>query len=324
MKIKKNKFESEKIKILSEVNLEVASKLFSLLFKIGMSTGALLLVVYCGRIGFYPVGVDIGDGLLLIVIALCFGFIYTLLVIFLGSAAAVLSSLIKLFVEKIENYFKGWFIIQIEKPLIKDLISKIKPKSKWFSAKIDELISNSDKKSKQIKLFELTADHLPLWFIGITALFFLAVNAVYNWKTSLTLLAAAVVMMLCLTGLFPKSYPRSYKWPTLRTTFLLIFYFSPLFFGGVFGYILNDSFELAGIRLEKVSLYLDKDFHRDIIVGESGSEYKLEGKYIKIDNAMVLFTGAGTSSFVRIIEGENEGRLFIIPNNIFHIEIKQK
>lgn len=281
LKMKKNKFEREKTITSLASNLEITSKIFSLSFQIGLSTGALLLIIYCSRIGFYPVGVNVGDSLFLIAIALCFGFSYTLLVMLLGSVGAVLSSVFKKIITKLSN--------------------------------------SGEKNSTPITLFEITADNSPLWFIGSAVLLFIVINAFNDLSTSLTLVATASIMALALSSLASKANP---KWSALKVGMAFIFYFSPLLIGGIFGNLLDYTFKLAGIRLNSVSLYLETSFYKDIIKGQGGPISGSESKYWKIDDVTVLFTGAGTSSLVRISECGSESRVFVMPNDKFHIEIK--
>lgn len=55
-------------------------KLFSLLFKLVLTSGVLIIFSYSISIGYYPAGLTLGDGLLFIAATLAFGLIYSLMV----------------------------------------------------------------------------------------------------------------------------------------------------------------------------------------------------------------------------------------------------
>lgn len=274
---------------VSDKNIEAASRALGLLFKLGVGAGALLMFAYCSSIGFYPTGVEVGDGLFFVAIALCFGFSYTLVVMFLGSAGAVLSTVLK-----------PLFVL-MEKKFAKD-VGKV----------------------RRLQPFKLTAEYTPVWIVGTLALVFMVAYAIKDAEAALMLFGAAVVMAVGLAGLSPMADSGEQQRPALKFMLALYIYFAPLLVGGLFGNVLDQTFRLAGVRLESVSLYLDTEFYRDIVENGEIPNDDLTGRFQKLENAEVLFTGVGSSSLVKIKQNGGNGRVFVIPNDQFHIEIQPR
>lgn len=79
--------------------IEHLEKIFAFVVKFGMLVGAAILVSYCISIGYFPEGISFGDGLLILVVATVYGFVYGLVAIIFVS-----SGLVQLKV--LQNYYK--------------------------------------------------------------------------------------------------------------------------------------------------------------------------------------------------------------------------
>ena len=71
--------------------LDLISKIIKIALQLGVGIGALIILIYSGRVGYYPTGLTIGDGLLFIAVALSFGFSYSIVVFFLFCTAIALT-----------------------------------------------------------------------------------------------------------------------------------------------------------------------------------------------------------------------------------------
>ena len=78
-----------------ESRVDFASKLLSLAFKVGVLIGGACLFFYCYRLNYFPVGLSVGDGFLLILLATSFGIVYGLFVISLTALGLWLTPILR-------------------------------------------------------------------------------------------------------------------------------------------------------------------------------------------------------------------------------------
>lgn len=90
------------IKIMAEYDLkniesrvDFVSKLLSLSFKVGVLIGGACLLFYCYRLNYFPVGLSVGDGFLLILLATSFGLVYGLFAISLTALGLWLTPILR-------------------------------------------------------------------------------------------------------------------------------------------------------------------------------------------------------------------------------------
>jgi hypothetical protein len=284
--------------------LEVIPEIMRVALKLAIAVGAIAILVYCGIIGYYPYGIEIGDGLFFVWIALSFGFTYTLLAVFLLCT--------------------GIASLPVLKPL------------QWAALKIVGVWGKLTGKPSTLtppKIATITSTYAPLALIGVIGLGLLIYAAVHDPETGLALLASAVVMgvgfsaLLDMPGAHEEEQDREVvtagRNNVRRVQFILVIalYFVPLLLGGILGNVLEQSFRMAGIRHEGVTLYVDKDFFELMKPAYSaGKDVETVGDLKKMQRVDVLFTGIGSSSVVRVPAEGSEIRRFIVPNDKFHIE----
>ncbi|OOE83848.1 hypothetical protein BZG73_10700 [Salinivibrio siamensis] len=73
--------------------IDLTSKIIRLIFQFFVSAGVLVVLFYCGRIGYYPTGLTVGDGLIFVAVALSFGFTYSMVVFMLYCTSIALTPL---------------------------------------------------------------------------------------------------------------------------------------------------------------------------------------------------------------------------------------
>ena len=88
-----------------EKNLNLLSACLSIAFKFGVFTGGSCVILYSLRIGHFPQDLSLGDGILFLMAAACFGIVYIFFTISLISLGMLISPLIKI-ITKLEpsNY----------------------------------------------------------------------------------------------------------------------------------------------------------------------------------------------------------------------------
>jgi hypothetical protein len=283
--------------------LELVPKIINVTLKLAVAVGAIAILVYCGTIGYYPYGIQIGDGLFFIWIAVCFGFTYSLITFFL--------------------FCTGIAFLPVLKPL------------RWAAMKVVAAWRRFTRKPSTTtppKIATITSDYAPLALIGVIGLVLIILAAVNDPKMALALLASAVIMGLGYSALLdlPRTHgaeldtqvaePGKSRVRRVQLILVIAIYFIPLLVGGVLGNVLAQSFRLAGIRHESVTLYVDKDFFE--VMGPAyngGKDVETVGGFKRMKGVDVLFTGLGSSSLIRVPAGHG-GRKFIVPNDKFHIE----
>ncbi|WP_370306069.1 hypothetical protein [Sinimarinibacterium flocculans] len=75
--------------------IDIASNVLSLAFKLGALIGGICLLSYCYRLNYFPVGVTVGDGLLLIILAVSFGIVYGFFVVGLVSLGVCMTPILR-------------------------------------------------------------------------------------------------------------------------------------------------------------------------------------------------------------------------------------
>lgn len=284
--------------------LGVIPAIMKVALKLAIAVGAIAILGYCGIIGYYPYGIEIGDSLFFVWIALSFGFTYTLIAFFLLCI--------------------GIATLPVLKPV------------QWAALKIVAVwgkLTGKPSTATPPTIATITSTYAPLALIGVIGVALLGYASLHDPRTGLSLLASAVVMGIGFSALLDmpsvqqeeldKEMAAASRNNVRRVQFILVIalYFIPLLMGGVLGNVLVQSFRMAGIRHEGVTLYVDKGFFELMKPAYSaGKDVETVGGLKKMERVDVLFTGVGSSSVVRVPVAGSEPRRFIVPNDKFHIE----
>ncbi|TOQ02636.1 hypothetical protein CGH03_23250, partial [Vibrio parahaemolyticus] len=151
-----------------EKQLDLVPKLIKISLQIGIGVGALIILVYCGGVGYYPSGLTIGDGLLFIAVALSFGFSYSILVLFLFCTAVALTPF--------------WRIVQIIAVHIHRLWLKIRRQTR---------------QEEQLAFPPLTADQFGIAVIGIVGSIFIIISFFNDIDLFIGLISSIALIALC-------------------------------------------------------------------------------------------------------------------------------
>lgn len=104
-----------------EGQIELISKLLSLAFRLGALIGGAVLLAYCYRIEYLPVGVSVGDGFLFLLMAASFGFVYGLYVVSLTALGVCFMPLLRVAQQLLHKLRKRFTKRRLDEPL--DLVS---------------------------------------------------------------------------------------------------------------------------------------------------------------------------------------------------------
>ena len=259
--------------------LDLLQKTIKIVLQFGIGVGALIIIIYTSRAGYYPTGLTAGDALLFVAATLGFWFSYSMVVFILFCTAVTLS------------------------PLWRMLLA--------LFIRLCKLVGKGECQVEGVRFPPLTADGIvcvPIGFLGIA---FIALSLSKGVDLFIGLLGSVVMMALGYSfmnvdnpsagsggGANPKRKARPFM--------LFMIYFSPLLVGGFQGGLLDQSMRLIGVRNESAVVKFKRGYQNFVQseLGEKRATYK----------AIVIFHGLGTSSVLEI-----SGKRFVVPNNSYFL-----
>lgn len=300
-------------KVISSLESTVDSllKICSAALKFTIGLGSACVIIYALRIGHFPQGVTLGDGLLFLLAACCFGAVYALFVVSLTSLGICMSFFLR-------PMFRAAF--------------------KWTQRK--------ETKPKKMK-YELAKFHgaaVPFAVIGVLLILALGQQekAVY-WQ--LTLLSVALYIFYSIakgadaerriTEQLPSSLiytpekassQKTENRKNEKSTYfvsLAVMMLTPILFGGVSGQLIDAAMRLAQVRIENASLYLKTPYSSlipDTLVSKGS---KSPEGYKAFTGLTVEFKGFGSSTVIAFSDGTFRRQLDI-PNNQIIVERKSR
>ncbi|MBB1273492.1 hypothetical protein [Psychromonas sp. SR45-3] len=267
-----------------EKQLDLIPKVLKIAMQFGLGVGALIILVYCGGVGYYPSGLTVGDGLLFIAVALSFGFSYSIVVFLLFCTAIVLTPF--------------WRVLQV-------II--VHAHKLWL--KINRRSTDAD----NLEFPPLTSDQLGIAVIGILGIGFILISFFQNFELFIGLISSVALMAFCYLLLNSVSEheddtnPQKKTKKKVKLAFMLSIYLIPLVIGRFQGNVLDQTMRLVGVRTENAVVQFQKDY-------KSFVESSLGNKGENLYDAKVLFNGFGTSSVLEI-----EGKKFVVPNTQYFL-----
>lgn len=267
-----------------EKQLEIIPKILKVALQLGIGVGALIIIIYSGKVGYYPNGLTIGDGLLFIAVALSFGLSYSIVVLVLYGAAVLLTPLWQ---------FGLFILLQIYKLWLKIKRSTLQP--------------------EVFKFPPLTTDNLGTTSVGFIGLVIIFRN--YNndpelfWGLMSSVLLIAVCYLLYNSLDTSEDDTESQKKSKKKVQLIFIFaiYLIPIVIGKFQGNVLNQTMRLIGVRSDSAIVQFDKDYQ--LFVNEL-----LKEKSQKTYEAKILYNGLGSSSVIEI-----NNKRFVVPNSKYSL-----
>jgi len=283
---------------LLDKSLDIFSKFLTISFKIAVILGGGCFLGYSLKIGSFPEGITVGDGITFIFIFLCFGFLYLL---FVGSITALGVCL-----------RPAWVLIQH----IFITLAKLKKESR-------------DNPPDTFEFAQADKSTFIFAILGLAGLYyFSSKNPIYFATLFVTsgLEAVAFASYLFLTRkvgevkkgidsrLKPDDYDEERECERLKLIRLMSYLtilagvLYPALASGVFGELLVDSMRMASLRKESVSVYVKIPYVK-VIEAKLGDypASSLGKEYIKIDNVNVLLSGLGKNI---VFETSKDGKIY--------------
>lgn len=272
-----------------EKQLEIIPKILKVALQLGIGVGALIIIIYSGKVGYYPSGLTIGDGLLFIAVALSFGLSYSIVVLVLFCTAVLLTPFWRV----------GQYIL-------------LKTYKLWLKVK------RSTHQPEEFKFPPLTSDNVGIAFIGFIGL--LVISLSYNKDPDVFSGLAGSVLLIAVCYLLYNSLDaseddtenqkRSKK--KVQLIFVFAIYLIPIIVGKFQGSVLDQTMRLIGVRSDTAIVQFDKgyqSFVNDILKKESKKTYEVK----------ILYNGLGSSSVIEI----NDKR-FVVPNTKYSLAFANK
>ena len=284
-------------------------KICSAALKFTIGLGSACVIIYALRIGHFPQGVTLGDGLLFLLAACCFGAVYLLFVASLTSVGICMSLMLR-------PIFRGVFAwTQRKAPKPKKMKYEL---ARFHVAAIPFAVIGVI----LILVFgqqEVAAYwQLPLLSIALYIFYSIAKGADEKRKSNERLLNALIQtsekISLQKTGNIEQE----------KNAFLVslaVMMLTPILFGGVSGQLIDTAMRLAQVRIERPTLYLKAPYSSlipDVLVANG---FKAPEGYKAFTGVTVEFKGFGSSTVIAFPDGKLRRQLDI-PNNQIIVEKK--
>lgn len=236
--------------------LDITSKIIKISLQLGAGIGALIIIIYTAKVGYYPSGLTIGDGLLFIAVALSFGLCYSMVVFMLYSTAFALTPV-------------------------------------WRAFHIREILLKLQAHTRIARRFEyppLTSEHIPAALMGLIGMILI----ILSYFESPEIFTGLIISVGWMALFFPfltsiKSDENdSVEVQKLKQKERIIMaaslYIIPLIVGGFHANVLDASMSLVGIRSGSATVQFQKDYAEFVAL-----TFKDDGR--KTYEAKVLFNG---------------------------------
>jgi hypothetical protein len=290
-----------------EKNIESVSKIVTVASKFGVLVGAVCVIIYSLRINHFPQGLSVGDGLLFLIAAACFGVIYVVFIASLVSLGITLSpairGILKIFVWVVNLFSKR----------------KIEPAHTFapfeWSAVLFALFS-------VIIIWVLGSKeptalwNLPMLSVGLYAFYSVYVSSGNKIKKIETVKNAV------LHTEEKKNIAQMGDLEKLRRVQLFslaIILVMPLFIGGVSGQLLDATMRAAHVRVETPVIYVKEPYSSLLPKFLASKNQNVPKDYTAFDGTIVLFKGFGRTTVISFFDG-NAARKLEIPNEQLIVE----
>ncbi|UZE21497.1 hypothetical protein LOY67_15730 [Pseudomonas sp. B21-056] len=283
-----------------EKQIDLATKLLSLAAKAGLITGGTCIVSYLLSNGHYPQGVSIGDSLLFLVAAFCFG------IICLYFSASVTAA--------------GVLLAPVFVPVLRFFI--------WLKT-----ILSAEKSKPELKLEKITFLTVFFGICGVVTIYFLArkhpiehipliLLPIFQYIVYSTFLMqdrkikAGSALETVDTEPFDNDARVDVKHlKRIRAMAAGLIILTPILMGGVTSDLLQTAMSLAKIRIERATI-LVKPPYANLLPAPKDSPLQ---DYKTFENATVVFRGVGNSTLIEMRTVDTAIRLEI-PNDSIIIE----
>lgn len=290
---------------------ESVLKLGASALKCSIAIGSVCVMLYALRVGHFPKGLTLGDGLLFFLAAGCFGIVYTIFSVSLTCLGIVLSPLIRLIFKCVVWVTRRFY-----------------PNSKP-------------------KPFEWAKFRWPAVLFGLPAVAFIYVFGKQQPVLYLNLICLSIMMyflysMAKSTGAEYRRMERTLISPIetnektkllasdkalrQKNVYIMLLAFlalTPLALGGVSGLLMDGAMRLAHIRVENSLVYVKSPYSDVLPVTLAATEAKQVSGYKAFSEVTVEFQGFGSSTVISFKDGKSRHQIDV-PNDSILIQSELK
>lgn len=284
-----------------EKNLNLLSACLSTAFKFGVFTGGSCVILYSLRIGHFPQDLSLGDGILFLMAAACFGIVYIFFTISLISLGMLISPLIK-------------------------IITKLAIK-----------LSSIFRKKPFRQRFELAPIEWPFIFLSIFAIFFIFILG-GNEPTAYWNLPLVSITLYILYSAYQSNGSKLNKLISLESAvihtnekdkiheigcpnnirknqmlIITAMFAIPLLIGGVSGQLLDAAMRAAHVRVDNSIIYVKEPYSSLIPAHLEITSDGIPDGYKKFKGILISFKGFGKTTVINFTENKKTRQLEI-PN----------
>lgn len=286
--------------------IEVINSFLNLSFKSGIALGGAVFIFYCWRIGYFPQDASVGDGLLLILLAISFGGLYIFFIMSLTSLGIVF--------RPVWHGFQRLFLVLL------------KAFNKLSGKKIEYHPFTIEKARIEFFFFAMFGLFFVIWFSRL--------DIKILWTLTLCVWGSALIWSTYLQNhrdistLEHKEIPTDNDIKRLRNLnstqpFLVVIFLTlPLLVGGVTGELLDGAMRLANIRKDVAVVHIKEPYVTYAVeYGLIGEKSAFGSDFSKYRDITILFDGLGRNVVIEMKKATGTVS-FAIPSD--HIYIIQK
>lgn len=275
--------------------------------KLSIALGSACVILYSIRIGHFPQGLTLGDGLLLLLAAGCFGFLYTLFTAGLVGLGSCLSPLTNQALK-----FFCWVMAKLRRRKI-DPTYRLEP-FRWIAipcalaAVVMIIALGSSDYSVYLKLVAVA--------VILHILYSCAVDTSKKLRAAQKLKDSVIE-----TPYKAQATVEVSKHKNIYHIVCLLMLLLPLLIGGVSGQLVDSAMRLANVRIEQPVIYAKAPY--DELLPESliAKNLKVPEGYKAYEGISVRFRGFGSTTVVAFKDKDAERQLEI-PNDQIIVEKK--
>lgn len=290
-----------------EKNIESVSKLATTASKFGVLVGGVSVIAYSLRIDHFPQDLSVGDGLLFVMAAACFGVVYAFFVASLVSLGIAFSPAIRI-IFKLVQWVGALFNKRIPEP--KHAFAPFEWTAILFALFSAIIILAFGRENSTVYW------SLPLLSLGLYFFYSVYVSSGNNIK-KIEAVKNSVVHTPEKANVGQLGDPEKLRRGQLFSlaTILIV----PLLAGGVSGQLLDAAMRVAHVRIEKANIYVKEPYSSLLPNTLVSKSLRTPKEYVAYEGAIVLFKGFGKTTVISFSDGSMTRKLEI-PNDQIIIE----
>lgn len=290
-----------------EQNFESLTKILTAASKIGIFVGGTCVIVYSLNIGHFPQDLSIGDGLLFLMAAGCFGVIYVFFVaslVGLGIFFSPLTRTVAQIIIRMLTFFRK------RKPKQIYEFAPFQWTSVLFALFALMLIYALGLRDSSVRW------NLPL--LSVALYFFYSIYRASGIKIrKINEIQDSIVHSNEKDDIFQFGSTENLRKAQLFSLSVMLLF--PLVFGGVFSQLLDAAMRAAHVRVENATIYVKEPYSSLIPKSAATAIKNVPTTYTKFDGVLILFKGFGKTTVISFKDG-NISRKLEIPNEQLIVE----